>query len=50
MFGGIKSYGNKVLEPFQTLADNTKAQKKLGWNPKWTVQKFLDKHGFEVKL
>jgi hypothetical protein len=24
--------------------------KKLGWSPKWTVQKFLNAHGFEVKL
>ena len=25
MFGGEQSYGNKVIEPFQTLADNSKA-------------------------
>jgi UDP-glucose 4-epimerase len=34
MFGGEKQYGNKVLEPFITLADNTKAKEILKWKPK----------------
>lgn len=29
---------------------NIDAMKSLGWQPKWTVQKFLEKHGFDVKL
>jgi|TARA_B110000459_G_scaffold15943_1_gene15461 UDP-glucose 4-epimerase len=33
MLGGEKSYGNKVIEPFQTLADNSKAKNKLNWQP-----------------
>ena len=38
-----------ILERQTSKADPSE-MKKLGWNPKWTVQKFLDKHGFEVKL
>ena len=33
MLGGKKTYGEKRLEPYETLADNTKAKKILGWNP-----------------
>ena len=33
MFGGEKQYGKKVLEPYQTLADNSKAREILKWNP-----------------
>ena len=33
MLGGVKTYGEKRLEPFQTLADNSKAKNILGWNP-----------------
>ena len=32
-----------------TLADITK-MKELGWEPKWTVKKFLDENGYESKL
>jgi nucleoside-diphosphate-sugar epimerase len=38
-----------ILERQHSQADPT-AMKKLGWKPKWTVQKFLDENGFEVKL
>ena len=50
MFGGIKSYGNKVLEPFQTLADNTKAQKKLGWNPQGDLATWIKKYKKTLNL
>ena len=33
MFGGKKQYGNKVIEPFETLADNFLAKNILNWNP-----------------
>ena len=33
MFGGKKQYGNKVIEPFETLADSSKASLELGWKP-----------------
>ena len=38
-----------ILERQTSKADPTQ-MKKLGWSPKWTVQKFLNAHGFEVKL
>ena len=43
MMGGEKTYGEKRIEPFETLADNSKARTMLGWNPKgdlptWTEQ------------
>ncbi len=41
MFGGEKSYGIEVLEPFQTLADNNKAKEILGWNPKGNLERWL---------
>ena len=31
MFGGEKQYGNKVIEPNETLADTTKIKLGLGW-------------------
>jgi UDP-glucose 4-epimerase len=34
MFGGKTIEGKKVLEPFQTLADNSKAELELKWKPK----------------
>ena len=44
---------NKVViengERPDTLADITK-MKELGWEPKWTVKKFLDENGYEHKL
>ena len=44
MFGGKKQYGNKVLEPFQTLADNTKVQEKLGWNPQGDLATWIKQY------
>jgi len=41
MFGGEKSYGIKFLEPFQTLADNSKAKSILGWNPKGDLKQWI---------
>jgi nucleoside-diphosphate-sugar epimerase len=38
-----------ILERQHSQADPTQ-MKKLGWQPKWSVQKFLDENGFEVKL
>ncbi len=32
--GGEKVYGEKRIEPFETLADITKAEINLGWTPK----------------
>ena len=41
IFGGRKDYFKKVLEPFETLADNSKAKRVLGWNPKGDLKKWL---------
>jgi UDP-glucose 4-epimerase len=41
IFGGEKSYGIEVLEPFQTLADNSKAKEVLGWDPKGNLERWL---------
>lgn len=41
IFGGQKDYFKQVLEPFQTLADNSKAKEVLGWDPKGNLKKWL---------
>tara|TARA_R110002153_G_scaffold92084_1_gene223861 strand:- start:2411 stop:3319 length:909 start_codon:yes stop_codon:yes gene_type:complete len=41
MFGGEKNYSKFVLEPFETLADNSKAKKVLGWEPKGNLKVWL---------
>ena len=42
MFGGEKVYGETRLEPFETLADNTKAREVLGWNPTGELEEYID--------
>jgi UDP-glucose 4-epimerase len=41
MMGGEKSYGNKVIEPFETLADNSKIDLDLGWTAKGDLKKWI---------
>ena len=41
MFGGERDYFKKVLEPFETLADNQKAREVLGWEPKGDLEKWI---------
>ena len=41
IFGGEKHYFKFVLEPFETLADNTKAKLILGWKPKGNLKEWL---------
>ena len=41
IFGGERDYYKKVLEPFETLADNSKARKKLGWSPEGDLKEWL---------
>ena len=50
MFGGEKTYGNKVLEPFQTLADNSKAKNILSWNPKGNLVSWIEKYKKELGI
>tara|TARA_R110001592_G_scaffold79122_1_gene237045 strand:+ start:354 stop:1253 length:900 start_codon:yes stop_codon:yes gene_type:complete len=44
MMGGKKSYGKKVLEPSETLADNNKANLKLDWKPKGNLQEWINQY------
>jgi len=44
MMGGEKSYGNKVIEPFETLADNSKIDLELGWKPKGNLKKWINNY------
>ena len=50
MFGGEKQYGNKVTEPFVTLADYTKAKKILGWKPKGDLSSWIKKYKQELGI
>ena len=50
MLGGEKSYGNKVIEPFQTLADNSKALLILDWDPKGNLKEWIKKYKKELGL
>jgi len=44
MLGGEKTYGEKRLEPFQTLADNNKAKEILNWEPKGDLPIWVEKY------
>ena len=50
MLGGEKSYGNKVIEPFQTLADNTKTKKTLNWDPQGDLPSWIEKYKQELGI
>ena len=50
MLGGEKTYGEKRIEPFQTLADNTKAQEWLGWNPQGNLKKWIINYKKELGI
>jgi len=50
MFGGKKNYGNKVIEPFKTLADNTKIKTTLGWDPKGNLPTWITQYKKELKI
>ena len=50
MLGGEKSYGNKVIEPFQTLANNSKAKKILNWNPKGDLPIWIETYKKELGI
>ncbi len=44
MMGGEKSYGNKVIEPFETLADNSKINSDLDWKPEGNLKKWINEY------
>ena len=41
MFGGEKQYGNKVIEPFETLAEIAKIDLDLNWRPKGKLNEWI---------
>lgn len=50
MFGGKKVYGEKRIEPFETLADNTKAKLNLGWKPEGDLKKWIINYKKELGI
>lgn len=49
MFGGEKHYFKQVLEPFQTLADNSKSKNILNWHPKGSLPVWLNNYLKQIK-
>ena len=45
-----KQYGNKVIEPFETLADNSKADLELGWRPTGDLPTWIKKYKQELGI
>lgn len=50
MLGGTKTYGKKVKEPFQTLADNSKANLMLDWQPKGDLPTWIKKYKMDLGI
>jgi UDP-glucose 4-epimerase len=44
MIGHPFVYGEKRLEPFETLADNSKIRNQLGWSPTQELKTFIEKN------
>ena len=50
MLGGEKTYGEKRIEPFETLADNAKANLDLDWQPKGNLPTWIKKYKKDLGL
>jgi len=50
MLGGKKGKGMKVVEPFETLADNAKALLDLDWDPKGNLENWIKKYKKELGI
>ncbi len=50
MFGGKKVYGEKRLEPFETLANNQKAKIILGWRPLGDLEEWIKHYKIELEI
>ena len=50
MFGGKKAYGEKRLEPFETLADNSKVKNILKWSPRGNLRAWIKKYKIELGI
>tara|TARA_B110000495_G_C23020171_1_gene605079 strand:- start:297 stop:1229 length:933 start_codon:yes stop_codon:yes gene_type:complete len=44
LMGGPRVYIDPVIEPRETLADNTKAKELLGWEPEITIEDWIPKY------
>lgn len=49
MMNGTPQYGNKVIEPYETLADNRKAYMYLGWQPTGKLRSWIDNYMKNLK-
>ena len=50
MFGGEKKYGETRLEPFETLADNSKAKNILNWEPQGNLSTWIKQYKIELGI
>jgi UDP-glucose 4-epimerase len=50
MFGGEKVYGEKRMEPFETLAQTLKARRVLGYKPQGQVIDWIKKYKKELGI
>ena len=50
MFGGKSIQGKRVMEPFETLADNSKAHQILGWEPRGDLLSWINKYKKDLGL
>ena len=50
MFGGEKVKGKKVIEPFQTLADNSKASLIMNWEPTGDLPSWIKNYKEELGI
>ena len=44
MIGGKYMYGEERVEPFETLADNSKIKDVLGWKPTGSLEEYIEKN------
>ena len=50
MLGGKKGKGMKVVEPFETLADNAKALLDLDWAPQGDLSTWISNYKKELGI
>ena len=50
MVGGDRINVEPVIEPKETLADNSKARELLGWKPTMIIENWIDKYKKEIGL
>ena len=50
LIGGERAHREPVIEPFATLADNTKAKDLLGWEPKQNFEEWVSEYKQDLGL